>query len=105
MWLLPPRLLLPIISGQYERWPLAQQGMARLIRGLRRYETVKIRLAINWIDFTPRLSTVGCPVLGLVGDSSDDLVRFMRRLTAAIPHARLEFVTAQVRPVEPVPSG
>ena len=90
--LLPKSWMTAIVRTQYARWPLARQRLDRIVHELRGYETMKTRLVINWINFTPELRRVTCPTLGIVGDSSPLAVRLMQRFVEAIPGARLEIV-------------
>jgi 3-oxoadipate enol-lactonase len=91
-WLLPGKLLAPAIARTYAPWPLAQRYLVQALHDLRKYETVKIRYAINWIHYTPQLRQIRCPTLGIVGDHEPLLVGYMRTLTEAIAGARLEIV-------------
>ena len=98
MLLLPPSLLVPSIRKVYQRWPLAQQEVVAGYQSMRRRETARIRLAINRADYRPRLSQVRCPVLGIVGDESEQLVELMTGLVAATEHGRLEVLTDSFDP-------
>jgi 3-oxoadipate enol-lactonase len=91
-WLLPAGMLIPAVSRTYTDWPQAQRALVDGIRSMRKLETVKIRYAINWIDFLPDLHRVTCPTLGIVGDHEPLLINYMREVTGAIPGARLEIV-------------
>lgn len=91
-WLLPAGMLIPAVSKTYTDWPQAQRALVDGIRRMRKLETVKIRYAINWIDFLPGLRRVACPTLGIVGDHEALLVDYMQAVTGAIPGARLEIV-------------
>ncbi len=89
---LPGSWLVPLVKKQYERWPLAQRHVSEITRSMRNHEAVLQRLAINQADHTRDLPGVRCPALGIVGGSSEILVRYMRRAMNAIPIARLEVV-------------
>lgn len=90
MLLLPPSLLIPSIRKVYQRWPLAQQEVVAGYQSMRRVETARVRLAINRADYRPRLGELQCPVLGIVGDESAQLVELMTGLVDATGHGRLE---------------
>jgi pimeloyl-ACP methyl ester carboxylesterase len=92
IYLLPNAWLVPMVRQEYEAWPLAQEHVTRLTREMRGFETMKVRAAINWINTTPELHRIDAPTLGIVGDRSDLAVGWMRRLTDAIPNARLVVV-------------
>jgi pimeloyl-ACP methyl ester carboxylesterase len=92
IYLLPNAWLVPMTRQQYSRWPLAQEHLERITREMRGFETMKVRYAINGINYTPQLHQVQTPTLGIVGDVSDLAVNLMRRLTSALPNARLEIV-------------
>lgn len=90
--LLPKGLYVGALQRTYARWPLAREHMTRAVRSMRGYETMKIRLAINRIDYTGELRGIGCPVLGVVGDDNRLAVEMMRTFAGAAPGARLEVV-------------
>lgn len=90
--LLPAGLTAPAVARTYARWPLARAQVLRGYRRLRRRETARVRLALNRVDTVSRLGGLSCPVLGLVGDASPELVELMTRLVDAAPRARLEVV-------------
>lgn len=98
MLLLPPGLLIPSIRKVYRRWPLAQREVVAGYRSMRRAETARIRLAINRIAYRDRLGGVDCPVLGIVGDESAELVELMTELVAATGHGRLEVLSDSFDP-------
>ena len=98
MLLLPPAVLVPSIRKVYRRWPLAQQEVVAGYQSMRRRETARMRLAINRIDYRPRLHQVDCPVLGIVGDESEQLIELMRGLIDATEHGRLEVLTDSFDP-------
>lgn len=87
-----PKMLLPSIKWQYKRWPLAQSHMVEAFKNMRSHEVLLQRLAINQADHTKNLNQVSCPVLGIVGDFSKILIKYMQRAIAAIPNARLEVI-------------
>ncbi|QBD83314.1 alpha/beta hydrolase [Ktedonosporobacter rubrisoli] len=91
-WLLPGRMLAPVIAHEYAPWPLAQQYLLQGLFAMRRYETMKLRYAINWIHYTPELKLARCPTLGIVGDHEPLLVEYMRTFTQAIAGAHLEII-------------
>lgn len=97
-YLLPGRWLVPVIRKQYAPWPLAQQHLEGIVRRMRGYETMKVRLAINGIDYTPSLHRIKCPTMGIVGDRSPIAVQLMQTLVDAIPDARLKVVTDSFDP-------
>lgn len=90
--LLPRSLYVSALRRTYARWPLALEYMTKAVEDMRRYETMKIRLAINQIDYTSDLCQIECPVLGIVGDHYDSAVEMMRTFTEATPDAKLEVV-------------
>lgn len=90
--LLPSSLYVSALRRTYARWPLALEHMTKAVEEMRRYETMKIRLAISRIDYTKDLYQLECPVLGVVGDHYDSAVEMMRTFTEATPDARLEVV-------------
>jgi len=92
LFLLPKGLYISALRGTYARWPLALDHMTRVARNMRGYETLKVRLAINRVDYTSDLGRIECPVLGVVGDHYDSAVEMMRTFTEATPDARLEIV-------------
>jgi len=92
LFLLPKGLYISALRGTYACWPLALEHMTRAARTMRGYETLKVRLAINRVDYTPDLGRIECPVLGIVGDHYDSAVEMMRAFTEAVPGARLEVV-------------
>lgn len=98
MLLLPPGLLVPSIRKVYERWPLAQQEVVAGYQSMRQVETARIRLAINRVNYRARLGQVHCPVLGIVGDESVQLIELMTGLVAATPHGRLEVLADSFDP-------
>ncbi|HLS15365.1 MAG TPA: alpha/beta hydrolase [Beutenbergiaceae bacterium] len=67
LWLLPG-LLRPGVRRQYARWPRAGEYMDTALRNLRRWETVKIRYALNRVDFDAELAELQCPVLAITAD-------------------------------------
>lgn len=97
-WLLPAGALLPGIRKTYREWPLALQHMEPGVRRLRKWETTKLRYALNGINYGGELSRIECPTLGIVGSTSPPLVTYMERLTAAIPGARLERIADSFDP-------
>jgi len=92
LWLfyLPRNLLAPLMSSEYKKWPLAREHIRKAALEMRRYETVLQRIAINIVDHTRLLHRLKMPALGLVGDSSQLLVKYMKRAMQAIPGSRLE---------------
>lgn len=90
--LLPPAVMLPAVRRTYRRWPLARDVVTTGYGRMRRVETARVRWAINKADYRPRLATVQCPALGIVGDGSAVLVELMSRLTDALPDAQLKVV-------------
>lgn len=87
-----PAMLIPAVKWQYKKWPLAQLYMVEALQNMRSHEVVLQRLAINRADHTSQLKKVACPVLGMVGDHSKILIRYMRRMIDAIPNASLEII-------------
>jgi 3-oxoadipate enol-lactonase len=98
VYLLPRGWLEAAIRRQYTRWPLARAEIERVVREMRAYETMKVRLAINWINFIPRLPRLACPTLGIVGTASEQAVTYMERFVAAVPGARLALVSEAMDP-------
>lgn len=96
LWLFPA-LLRPGIRHQYARWPRAARYMEEMLAGMRRWETVKIRYAINRIDHTRRLSGLTCPALAVCGDHPA-LVRMSQRIAEALPAGRLEVLADSFDP-------
>lgn len=81
--LLAPGLVLPALRRIYARWPHAREAVVDGYRSLRKAETIRMRLAANRVDNTARLPGISCPVRGIVGDGSPQLVELMQRLTQA----------------------
>lgn len=98
MLLFPPALLIPSIRKVYGRWPLAQREVVAGYQSMRRWETARVRVAINRADYTARLHRVRCPVLGIVGDESAQLIELMTRLVAATDEGRLEVLADSFDP-------
>lgn len=103
-WVNAPFLLLPssvyssALRRAYARWPLAQRYLVDATSRMRRFETMKLRLAINRIDYTRKLSSISCPTLGIVGDHYKTAVEMMRVFTRATPTATLEVVPGSFDP-------
>ncbi|MFD1718875.1 alpha/beta fold hydrolase [Georgenia deserti] len=87
--LLVPSLSLPAVRRMYARWPHARNTIVKGYRNMRRVETVRMRLAINRVQNHARLQEVACPVLGLVGDESPQLVELMHRVVDSLGTAEL----------------
>lgn len=90
LWLFPA-LLRPGVRYEYARWPLAREYMEAGLRQMRRLETVKIRYALNRVDYTSQLSAVTCPALAVTGDSRW-LVPMSRRIAENLPQGELAVV-------------
>jgi pimeloyl-ACP methyl ester carboxylesterase len=93
-----PAMLAPSLRWQYRKWPQAQKHIVEASRSMRSHETLLQRLAINRADHTSQLGRVICPVLGMVGDYSKILIRYMSRMVGAIPNARLEIIRDSLDP-------
>jgi 3-oxoadipate enol-lactonase len=94
MWILylPGALLAPVMTSEYKRWPLAKKHIGQVALHMRHHETVLQRMAINLPDHTSQLHQLKIPLLGMVGDSSKLLIKYMQRALAAAPGSRLEVI-------------
>lgn len=92
MLLLPPAIMVPAVRRTYACWPLAGDIVASGYQRMRRFETARMRRAINRADYRTQLAQVTCPARGIVGNRSPVLVELMRRLTGALPNASLDSV-------------
>ena len=87
-----PSILAPVVKWQYKKWPLAQKHMVEAFQNMRSQEVLLQRLAINGADHTSQLWKNTYPTLGMVGDYSKILIKYMRRMINAMPNARLEII-------------
>ncbi|MFO0952418.1 MAG: alpha/beta hydrolase [Isosphaeraceae bacterium] len=88
-----PRSWLGLMGRRfYARWPAAVDAIPPLLEEFRPTEAILEGLAMCRAGRNRDLAGLDVPVLGIVGDFTRAGVRIMRRLTDAIPGARLEVV-------------
>jgi len=103
-WLMLPFFYLPkpwlasFRKKRWARWKLAQEHAMRGSDELRRSEYIKIRTTLYRINYTPELSRINCPTLGIAGESDGFMMRSMETVMNAIPGARKEIVADAIDP-------
>jgi pimeloyl-ACP methyl ester carboxylesterase len=95
---LPRPVMKAVAQRFYRRWPVAAAMIPSLVDGFRPTEAVLQSLAMNRVNYSPRLGDVRCPTLGIVGDATKTGVRFMDRAVRAIPSGRLEIIANSFDP-------
>jgi 3-oxoadipate enol-lactonase len=98
LFYLPKDWLVASISRYYARWPLAQRELVRAAKHLRGPDTVRLRRALNGVDYLPELSGLSCPTLGIAGTGSASTVAQMERLVQLVPGARLKRIEEAIEP-------
>lgn len=78
--LLPKKWLSAAMRMVYKKWPEAARCLSEVTLELRGVETMKTRLAINYIDYLPELNRITIPTFCAVGEPSWWLaVSFMQK--------------------------
>lgn len=97
IYLLPEPVLRPMRRLRFKKWELAQEHAVKGA-GLTRRDYVRIRSALNEIDFAPELGQLSCPTLGVVGANEGHMRRFMDSVTRIIPRAHKVVVPDAIDP-------
>lgn len=90
LWLFPG-ILRPGVRRQYARWPAAGEYMDAALGNLRRWETVKIRYALNRVNFDDELAGLQCPVLAITADHPA-LLSMGEQIATAAPQGKLAVI-------------